>query len=263
MKKKSNPESAPEKVSEKVEEVKAAAAEHIESKPTRRWRARVFQIYLLLATVAFGALLVTASMFDYFPIDVLITRTVQMYTAAWFARLMWWVSFPGYTPQNYLLILSGVALLYTLGLRWEAVVATGTEIFTAGLGELIKVMVHRPRPGKDLVSVLLELTSYSFPSGHVLTYTVFFGFLFFLTYTLLKPSIGRLVLLVIWGLLVGLVGLSRIYLGNHWASDVTGAYLLGSLLLTLTIYVYRWGKPRFFAQQPLAPEDPKPVLSKG
>jgi membrane-associated phospholipid phosphatase len=95
----------------------------------------------------------------------------------------------------------------------------------------------------------------------VLFYSAFFGILIFLGYTLLKPSLGRTLLLVILGSPVALVGLSRIYLGDHWASDVAGAYLLGSLWLALSIAVYRWGKPRFFVRQPLAPEKPGPASS--
>ena len=106
-----------------------------------------------------------------------------------------------------------------------------------------------------------QLTDSSFPSGHVLMYTAFFGFLMFLGYTLLKPSIARAVMLVILGSLVALVGLSRIYLGDHWASDVTGAYLLGSLWLAMSIALYRWGKTRFFVRQPLAPEKPGPTAA--
>jgi membrane-associated phospholipid phosphatase len=83
----------------------------------------------------------------------------------------------------------------------------------------------------------------------------------FLGYTLLKPSIARTMMLVILGSLVALVGLSRIYLGDHWASDVTGAYLLGSLWLALSIALYRWGKTRFFVRQPLAPEKPGPTAA--
>jgi hypothetical protein len=52
--------------------------------------------------------------------------------------------------------------------------------------------------------------------------------------------------------LIILIGISRIYLGQHWASDVLGAYLLGSLTLVAIIQLYRWGKTRFFVRQPVA-----------
>jgi undecaprenyl-diphosphatase len=52
---------------------------------------------------------------------------------------------------------------------------------------------------------------------------------------------------------IALVGLSRIYLGEHWASDVLGAYLLGSLSLAATVALYRWGKTRFFVRRPFDP----------
>jgi len=63
-------------------------------------------------------------------------------------------------------------------------------------------------------------------------------------------------MLVILGVMVALIGVSRVYMGQHWASDAVAAYLLGSIWLTLTILVYRWGKPRFFVNQPVAKETP-------
>jgi membrane-associated phospholipid phosphatase len=240
---------------------KEAVAKEIAPKPTRHWRARVFQVYLVVATAAFGTLVVLASLFNYFPIDLIITRGVQTLNAAWFANLMWAVSFLGYAPQSFVLVGLAGLLLFVIGLRWEAVTALIAAAGATGLGSLIKLVVHRPRPGAGLVHVVQQLNDPSFPSGHVLLYTAFFGFLIFLAYTLLKPSFGRTLLLVIFGSLVALVGLSRIYLGDHWASDVTGAYLLGSLWLALSITIYRWGKTRFFVRQPLAPEKRGPTTA--
>jgi membrane-associated phospholipid phosphatase len=104
--------------------------------------------------------------------------------------------------------------------------------------------------------VFSQLPSSGFPSGHVLEFTAFCGFLAFLVYTLLKPSWGRTLPLIVFSMIIVLMGLSRIYLGQHWFSDVMGAYLLGSLWLALTVRLYRWGKPRFFTHQPMAPEIP-------
>jgi undecaprenyl-diphosphatase len=85
----------------------------------------------------------------------------------------------------------------------------------------------------------------------------FFGFIVFLVFSLLKPSLKRTFLLVFLGLLIALIGVSRIYSGEHWASDVLGAYLLASLTLVAIIELYRWGKPRFFVNQPVATAEPK------
>ena len=63
--------------------------------------------------------------------------------------------------------------------------------------------------------------------------------------------------MVLFGGLVVLIGASRIYLGQHWASDVLGAYLLGSLTLVAYIQIYLWGKTRFFVHQPVAAVTPQ------
>ena len=263
LKTQSTPNATPPIVATKVEAVKVAAAKQIAPKPTRRWRAWVFQAYLLVATVAFGVLVVLASLFNYFPVDLSITRAVQTINAPWFASLMGAVSYVGYAPQIFVLVIAVAVVLFAVGLRWEAVVSPLSAVGAAGLDAVVKIIVHRPRPGANLVNVIQQLNnSYSFPSGHVLTYTAFFGFLIFLGYALLKPSYARTALFVILGGLVALIGISRIYVGDHWASDVVGAYLLGSLWLVLSVYAYQWGKSRFFVRQPLAPEKPGPAVPK-
>jgi undecaprenyl-diphosphatase len=258
----STPDVIPAIAAAPVEIVKVKAAEQVSPRPVRRWRARVFQIYLVVATAAFGILVVLASAFNYFAVDLSVTRFVQRINAAWFASFMEWVSFLGYAPQIYVLVVAILVLLFLIGLRWESGVAFMAAAGAGGLGQLVKIVVHRPRPGANLVNVLQQLNSYSFPSGHVLAYTAFFGFLFFLGYTLLKPSFVRAVLLAILGILVALIGISRIYVGDHWASDAIGAYLLGSLWLALCVSIYRWGKTRIFVRQPLAPDEPGPSVSK-
>jgi len=66
-----------------------------------------------------------------------------------------------------------------------------------------------------------------------------FGFLFFLTFVLLKPGLLRRALQSVVLLLIALVGVSRVYLGAHWPSDVLGAYLAGGIWLMFMITVYQ------------------------
>jgi undecaprenyl-diphosphatase len=227
----------------------------IATRPTRRYRARAFQAYVLVAAVGFVVLAVVARTVPYFGIDLTITQAVQSYHGAIFDKVMFGISWIGFFPQSLFFgIVPSVLLLFT-GLRWEAVVALFAAC-SAGGATLTKLIVHRPRPSVDLVHVFREIPNSGFPSGHVLTFTALCGFFAFLAYTLLKPSWERTGMLVAFAVLAILMGLSRIYEGQHWFSDVMGAYLLGSLWLALTIWVYRWGKTRFFVHQPVAPEAP-------
>ena len=78
-----------------------------------------------------------------------------------------------------------------------------------------------------------------------------FGFLWYLNYSLLpKHSWIRFVNLVGYGVMIALIGLSRVYLGEHWPTDVVGGYFLGSLWLALTLHIYRCYRPRQFATEP-------------
>ncbi len=228
----------------------------IVGKSWRRYRASAFQGYMIGAIIIFFILAVLAHTVAYFTFDVTITRAVQNVTAAWFGALMYVLTWIGFPPQSFIITFLLLLFLYASGLHWEAVVATVSVLGISALGTGIKLLVDRPRPSPDLVHVLAQLNSYSFPSGHVLYFTTFFGFLLFLAYTLLKPIWWRTLLLVILGGMVALIGLSRIYEGQHWASDVLAAYLLGSVWLGLSVYIYRWGKPRFFVRQPMAKEAP-------
>ena len=232
----------------------------IAPKPTRKLRARVFQVYVLLAAVLFVALAVTARVFGYFPIDLTITLAVQRYHGAAFASVMHWVSWIGFMPQVIAICGAGVIGLFLLGMRWEAVALLFASVANA-LGALVKLIVLRPRPTPDLVHVIAELNSPGFPSGHVLSVTAYGGFIIFLLYTLLKHSPWRTSGITVLSVLIGLMGISRIYQGQHWFSDVMGAYLLGSVWLALTIRGYRWGKTRYFVRQPVAPETHTPAVA--
>jgi undecaprenyl-diphosphatase len=163
----------------------------------------------------------------------------------------------GYSPQVYVLCGLIMIFLFVIGLRWEATMALFAVAGVLTLGAIVKLIVERPRPSGEVAKVLNPISGYSFPSGHTLLYTAFIGFLWFLIYTLAPHSLRRTLGLFVLGGMVALIGVSRVYLGEHWPSDVLAAYLLGSVWLALTIYAYRWGKPRFFATQPVAPEKPQ------
>lgn len=232
----------------------AQQAVRAESAPatTRRYRAVLFLIALVIVAGAFAVLTLFVKTTPSFTIDLEITRAIQSIRFPPFTWLMTMVSWLGFTPQSIIIAGVTILLIFLVGLQWEALVAILAATLSTTLSMLLKQLVQRPRPTAALVNVHSILNDFSFPSGHVMYYVGFFGFLGFLAFSLLKPSVKRSLLLVLLGSLVALVGASRIYLGQHWASDVLGAYLLGSLTLAALIMFYRWGKTRFFVHQPVA-----------
>lgn len=236
-----------------TETLEKVARAETTSRPKREYRTLAFQVALFSALGAFAVLTLMVTSTPFFAIDLQITRALQTIRSPVFAGFMYLISWPGYPPQGVILPAVITLTMYRLGFRWEAVTALLAAIFSALVNVLIKELIARPRPTVDLVDVFSILDSYSFPSGHVMLYLGFYGFLWFLVFSLLKRSWMRTFLLILLGALVGLVGVSRIYLGQHWASDILGAVLLGGLLLVLILEFYRWGKKRFFVNQPVAP----------
>src|SRR5258705_4434721 len=242
-----------------VEKIKDAAQQAAQaettSPPKREYRTFLFRAALVSAIGAFAVLTLMVATIPSFAIDLQITRTLQSINSPLFAELMRLISWPGFSPQSYIISALIVLVIYSFGWQWEALTALVAALRTPLVNVLVKELIRRPRPTIDLVHVFRILDSYSFPSGHVMFYVGFFGFIWFLVFTLLKRSLIRTLLLTFLGSLTVLVGISRIYLGQHWASDVLGAYLLGSIMLVGIIQFYRWGKKRFFIHQPVVPHN--------
>lgn len=110
-----------------------------------------------------------------------------------------------------------------------------TSIGSLFLMYFFKGLYERPRP---LDPYLGAATGFSFPSGHTLNSLVFFGLLIFLLWKFAGKSFLKLWGTVLLSLIILGIGLSRIYLRVHYASDVLGGLTLGTGWLTLTIYIF-------------------------
>ncbi|MDP4098081.1 phosphatase PAP2 family protein [Paenibacillus sp. P96] len=105
----------------------------------------------------------------------------------------------------------------------------------------VKALLQRDRPS---LQHLTEAAGYSFPSGHAMIAMGFYGLLFAI-WTIHNRIRGRSVVfpLLTGALLILLIGLSRIYLGVHYPSDVAGGYIAGALWLCFTLPpMYAWIK---------------------
>lgn len=132
-------------------------------------------------------------------------------------------------------IVLGIWAIIGHGVRMVLACAAIPATLVIGYG--LKLLFERARPVLDL-GYNLRLDSFSFPSGHSSGSVITYGLLAYLALHLL-PAPWNIVLLAILAVIPIVVGVSRVYLGVHYPSDVMAGWLLGLIMLTVVIFVIR------------------------
>lgn len=109
------------------------------------------------------------------------------------------------------------------------------SIASTAVYKLVKEIFHRPRP--ELAVRLIEQGGYSFPSGHSMNCIVCYGILIYLIRRYCTNRRVADCLTVLLGLLIFLIGFSRIYVGVHFPTDVLGGWSLGLAFLLTCIMI--------------------------
>ena len=100
------------------------------------------------------------------------------------------------------------------------------------LNQLLKRIVQRPRPTEFRI---VEESGYSFPSGHSMVSMAFYGYLIYLIYKHVKNKYLKWISIILLSILICSIGISRIYLGVHYTSDVLGGFFIS--ISYLIIYI--------------------------
>jgi undecaprenyl-diphosphatase len=106
-------------------------------------------------------------------------------------------------------------------------------ILAFGLGVGLKRAIHRSRPD-HLTLMSFGLKSYSFPSGHAFGGVIFYGLFSVIGSRHLNAPADILWMAIIW-LMIFAIGVSRIYLGSHYPTDVMGGWVFGALALLIIV----------------------------
>ncbi|MGW0606773.1 phosphatase PAP2 family protein [Streptomyces sp. NPDC002644] len=153
-----------------------------------------------------------------------------------------------------------VGLVWRRGQGWPALWLVATVAVAAVLQQVLKAAVDRPRPvWSDPVD---DARFAAFPSGHAMTATVCCGLLL---WVVRREGVGprrwRAAVATAVVSVVG-VGLTRVWLGVHWLSDVVGGWLLGALVVAVAVAVFE-GVPRLREAGKRPAADVRPGLRSG
>ena len=201
---------------------------------------RKLGLILLLLLLSGAALTLAAYFFGIFPFDLEVAIRLREMESPVLEALMGVVSLLGDGWIPVILTLAAVAACAFRGKRVEAIFVVMATLSAGVLAGVLKVLVGRERPpafALDPWDLFPSFNTYAYPSGHVLFFVTFFGFLAWLSW---KHLAGRLrwIAISVCAALIVLIGPSRIVLGEHWVSDVIGSYIIGTFWLIILILLY-------------------------
>ncbi|MBY0098409.1 phosphatase PAP2 family protein [Mesobacillus maritimus] len=204
----------------------------------RTWLGVVFIIFI----ASFSSIAYLVEMEKLIHFDHHIISFVQGFEAEYLTAIMIFFSFIGDTvPVIVITLLSAFFLYRVLRHRREVLLLLSTMIGSTLLNVLLKYIFQRTRP--DINQLVFE-EGFSFPSGHSMAAFSLYGILTFLLWRHIKSRGGRGTLLIFNSLMILLIGLSRIYLGVHYPSDVIAAYAASGFWLFTVIWIYQWLQER-------------------
>lgn len=147
--------------------------------------------------------------------------------------------------NGYLVIL-GISVLLTILVfkRWKYIWQIVLVLALASVSNMIlKRFIDRARPG---IEHLVVVETLSYPSGHAMSAMAFYGFMIYLVYHFKMHTVLKGLVIFLLALLILSIGVSRIYLGVHYPSDIVGGFIAGliwvffCILIFNLIEVFRW-----------------------
>lgn len=139
--------------------------------------------------------------------------------------------------KGYLVILIATVMLsFIFFKKWKYVAQITLVLILATLSNMmLKRFIDRARPE---IEHLVSVKTLSYPSGHAMSSMAFYGFLIYLVYKIKMNHLLKAVILITLTVLILSIGISRIYLGVHFPSDVIGGWIAGLIWVFFCIIIF-------------------------
>ncbi|NNE33410.1 MAG: phosphatase PAP2 family protein [Winogradskyella sp.] len=173
-------------------------------------------------------------------VDVAVSEKIWSYKSNWVTNYMIAVTEIG-DVWGYVIVFSSVIAIFLLAFKsWKHILQLSLVLVLAlSSNVLLKQIINRARPaGEHLVTV----KTLSYPSGHAMLSIAFYGFLIYLIYQFKIHRVLKSILIALLIILILSIGISRIYLGVHYPSDVLGGYLAGFVWMIFCILIFNLSK---------------------
>jgi membrane-associated phospholipid phosphatase len=196
--------------------------------PLPRAKTSPFRWPLLLLGLAGMAIYAldtfAAASLTYLPLDVPIERFIQSINWGPLVQVFTFLDWIEGTRQQ---VLGAAGILLVAAVNWRAAPLMVAGALSGAIYSVTAMVIQRPRPSADLVHVIRHTGSSSYPSGHV---AFFSWFLVLLIICLAVGRVPKAIVAALWvaaALVLLAVCAGRIYLGEHWPSDIVGGLTLG------------------------------------
>ncbi|MEH7073224.1 phosphatase PAP2 family protein [Neobacillus drentensis] len=170
--------------------------------------------------------------------DRVIIDKIQGQETTILTKVMKIFTFIGSAPFVIVLSLFMLFFLYNvLNHRVELILFVAAIAGSAILNAILKNLFQRVRP--DLHR-LINVEGYSFPSGHAMNAFTVYSIISFLLWRHISNRLGRMTLIIVSSVMILAIGISRIYLGVHYPSDIIGGYFASGFWITTAILFFQY-----------------------
>ena len=138
-------------------------------------------------------------------------------------------------------IIAALVLIFKYHYRQQAFLLITVIVGTVLFNWLLKIYFKRERPE---IHRILDANGFSFPSGHTMMAVSLYVIIAYISWRNLKTTLNRILLILSAAFMMIMIGISRIYLGVHFPSDVVGGIAASALWLTIAITVYGYYQNR-------------------